>query len=894
MHRHGRLQADRPAPHEATLRLAGHVGATSVPLTASLSGRGGIATSAAGPDGLGPDGVGADGFPTWFQDDHGVRLDQCFVNDPAKCVLLAEPAFDPAQPVVFPTNYPSEAFYYIADSDRMTTPGCGAASPPGTAGFRAAVEQTFVGPGPVAGDQMAFDRIRVNVTSGLCAGRVYKFVHPYGEFTFTADVDGGLKRSPGTTDTGCSPTPTTPCNWQLVPGGPISDGFVRWDTTDPALPAGYLGDAGVLHAVVGAPYTKPGSTSPQNQVEIIDTTDGSVVVSTNLFTVAGQIDPSQPVTRYQDVVPTKLAFGSQDVATTSAAKTVTVTSVGTAGLTVGAPTVTGANAGDFAVTANACAAQPVGTACTVSVTFTPSGPGARTATLTIPGDAVNTWTSVLPLTGTGVGAAVAGISVAPASLAFGDRRTNATGTAKTVTVTNTGSAPLTVSALTLGGTDAAQFAAVGCAAAVAPGATCTVDVTFTPTTDGAKAATLTVASDAPGAAPVVDLTGAGITPQVAVTPTTLAFGDQAVGATSAARTVTVSNPGTGPLTVAGLTVTGADASEFAATGCTTPVAAGGSCTVSVTFAPGATGARTASLQVVSDAATAAPAVALTGTGVQPALALSATSAAFGSVRVGTTPPAQTVTVTNTGTSPLSVTGLTLGGTNPTEFTASGCVAAVAPGGTCSIVVTFTPGATGARSATVTVASNAGPATITLTGTGVAPAISVPTTSVAFGNTLVGATAGPVDVTVSNPGTAPLTVSGVTVTGTNAADFTAAGCTTAVPAGGSCTVAVSFTPSATGGRTGTLTITSDATPSAVAVALSGTGTAPAATLSATALTFGAQLVGSTSPAQTVTVTNSGSAPLTVSAVTAGGATRRTSRRRTPARRPWRPAARAPCR
>ena len=856
-------------PTAAELRIAGHVGATGVPLTAGLSGRGGIAQTSAGLDGLGPDGLGADGFPTWFQDDRGVRLQQCFVNDPTRCVLLAEPGFDPAAPIAFTANYPSEAFYYIADSDQMTTPGCGA-SPAGRAGFRAAVEQTFVNGAPVAGEQMAFDRVRVNVTSGLCAGRVYTFVHPYGEFTFTADVDGGLPRSPGTTDIGCAPTPTAACNWNLVSAGPISDGFVRWPSNDPGIPAGgYLGDAGVLHTVVGAPYVKPGSSTPQNQVEIIDTTDGSVVASTNLFTVAGRIHPSQPVTRYQSVTPSALAFGDQDVATTSAAKTVTVSSVGTAGLTVNAPAVTGANAGDFAVTANTCAAQPVGTECTVTVTFRPNGPGPRTATLTVPSDAVSTWTSAVPLTGTGIGAAVPGISVAPASLAFGDRLTDATGTGRSVTVTNTGDAPLHVSGLTLDGTDAGQFTAVGCTAAVAPGGTCLVDVLFTPTSDGAKTATLTVASDAPGTAPVVDLTGTGITPRVAVTPTTLAFGDQATGTTSAARTVTVSNPGTAPLTVSGLTVTGANASEFAATGCTAVVAPGGSCTVSVTFAPGATGARTASLQVVSDAATAAPAVALTGTGVQPALSLSATSAAFGDVRVGTTAPAQTVTVTNTGTGPLSVTGVSLGGTDPTEFTASGCVAAVAPGGTCSIVLTFTPGATGARSATVTVASNAGPATIALTGTGVAPAVSVSTTSVAFGNRLVGTTSAPVTVTVSNPGTAPLTVSGVTVTGTNAADFAASGCAAAVPAGGACAVTVTFTPSATGGRVGTLTVATDATPSAVAVALSGTGTAPGATLSATALTFGTQLVGSTSPAQTVTVTNSGSAPLTVTGVTVTG-------------------------
>ena len=869
-------------PTAATLNVAGHVGATSVPLSAGLAGRGGIARSSAA-GGVGPAGKGADGFPTWYQDDRGVRVKQCFLNDPARCVLLAEPGFNPAAAISFPGNYPSEAFYYIADSDQMTTPGCGAASPAGRAGFRAAVEQTFTSGAVTAGEQMVFDRVRVNVTSGLCVGRQYTFVHPYGEFTFTADAQGGLPRSPGTIDTGCAPAPGGVCDFDLAAASPVSDGFLRWDATAPAPPAGFLGDAGVLHTVAGAPYTKPGASTPQNRVEIVDTTDGSVVASTNLFTVSGQVDATQTATRYTNMAPSAhpqlsagqpVAFGSQQTGTTSAARTVTVESVGTTGLTAGAPTITGPNAGDFPVTATTCAAVPVGASCTVSVAFAPTAAGARTATLAVPSDAANGWNGTVRLTGTGTGPSVATIDATPASLAFGNQLAGTTSAARTVTVTNTGSAPLTVSGLTLGGIDGGSFAATGCSAAVAPGGTCTVSVTFRPPTAGAKAATLTIASDASNAAPVVALTGTGVEPLAAVAPTALAFAAQPVATTSAGQAVTVTNSGTAPLTVSGVTVTGIAAADFAQTNtCTAAVAPGGTCTVTVTFRPTVTGTRTATLTVASDAGVAAPTVALVGEGVQAAIAVTPTALAFGNVVVGTTTAAQTVTVTNAGTSPLTVSGLTLGGTNPAEFTASGCVAALPPGAACTVVVTFTPAATGARTATLAVASNAPGATpvVSLAGTGIQAGLTVAPAALAFGTVDVGSASAVQTVTVSNPGTAPLTVTGVSVAGTNAADFTQTNtCATAVAPGGTCTVSVTFRPSAAGVRSGSLSIASSAGPAGVPLTGTGQALAPVLAVTPAGLTFAVQAVGTTSPTQAVTVRNTGTGPLTVTAATLGGA------------------------
>ena len=462
------------------------------------------------------------------------------------------------------------------------------------------------------------------------------------------------------------------------------------------------------------------------------------------------------------------------------------------------------------------------------------------------------------------------VTLAVTATDFGQVAVGTTPNARTVTLTNSGSRPLTVTGLTLTGADKADFTASGCVATVPAGGTCSVVLTFTPSAVGARSATLTVASDAPGVAPTVALSGTGIQPEATLSATSASFGSVNVGTTSA-KTVTVTNTGTGALTVRGLTVAGADAADFTAAGCTAAVPAGGTCTLDLTFTPAATGARSATLTVVSDAATAAT-VALSGTGVQPVATLSATSLAFGSVGVGTVSTARTLTVTNSGTGSLDVGGVSVSGANAADFTSTSTCTTLAAGASCTVSVTFAPGAVGVRSASLAVATNAGtqPTPVALSGTGVQPGISADATSVAFGAVTVGTTPQAQTVTVTNSGTAPLTVSGLALTGANAADFTASGCAAAVAPGGTCSVVVTFTPGATGARAATLTVASNAPGAAPAIALSGTGVQALVTLAPASLAFGSVNVGATATAQTVTVSNPGTAPLTVTGVSVAGA------------------------
>ena len=102
-------------------------------------------------------------------------------------------------------------------------------------------------------------------------------------------------------------------------------------------------------------------------------------------------------------------------------------------------------------------------------------------------------------------------SVTPTSIAFGNQRINTTSTARTVTLTNTGQAPLTISKVQLGGSNSGQFARTnGCPSSLAAGASCQVTVTFKPTSKGDKSATLAFTTNAPGSPHNVTLTGKGV------------------------------------------------------------------------------------------------------------------------------------------------------------------------------------------------------------------------------------------------------------------------------------------------------------------------------------------------------------------------------------------------
>ncbi len=490
--------------HPATLTLASNVssGVTTVALTGN--GTGGVAAVSPAVD-------ASDGFPDWYRDENGVKLSQCIDAKDPYCVVLPDATFDPSKNLAFPTNFPGEFFYTVADSDIITTPGC-AGSAPGKAFMRSAIEGTFVTGEPVPNEQMVFGRTRIAVTGGLCADTDYTFTTPYGKTVIRTNASGAVPRNKGTEDIGCAPIPPATCDFSLALSAPVLGGALRWDpSVAPAPPAGYLGDAATFHKVVGAPFKEDG-VNPSNYFKV--TGPGNAVVGqTSQFTVMGKLRGPLEATGGTAVLPAT-AVGS-----TSAATTITITNTGAAvgaadgSVTINTATIAGADAAEFAIVNDTCsaAALAVGAACTIAATFSPTQTGNRSATLTLRHTGLND-PFVVPLTGVGQAGNGAAISFEPRSLAFGPLGTGRTSSVETVLVSNAGGASdLVVTAATIGGVQP-QYTIVAnrCAGVAVPvDGSCGIDVAFTPTAAGTANTTLTVTDNAPGGTHSIPLTGSG-------------------------------------------------------------------------------------------------------------------------------------------------------------------------------------------------------------------------------------------------------------------------------------------------------------------------------------------------------------------------------------------------
>jgi hypothetical protein len=327
----------------------------------------------------------------------------------------------------------------------------------------------------------------------------------------------------------------------------------------------------------------------------------------------------------------------------------------------------------------------------------------------------------------------AGVTLA-GSGAFGN--VNVGGSASTTyTVTNSGNGPLVLGAgaVTFSGAGASQWSLTtdGCSGqTVAAGASCTVVAAFAPTTTGAKSATLRFADNAPASPQTVTLTGRGTAATFSASPASTSFGGQRTGTTSLPQTFTIANTASGPnagvMTIAagGVTLAGADPGQFTITadGCSgQTVAAGGNCTVSASFAPTSTGAKSASMRVVDDAPGSPHTIGLSGTATQPALALAPAEQDFGAVLLGTAGPAQAFTLSNSGTDASLLGTVTLAGPDAAQFAirSDGCSGVtLAPGASCTVTAAFSPTAVGSRTAMLQFPNDAGAArTAALRGLG---------------------------------------------------------------------------------------------------------------------------------------------------------------------------------
>jgi hypothetical protein len=207
-----------------------------------------------------------------------------------------------------------------------------------------------------------------------------------------------------------------------------------------------------------------------------------------------------------------------------------------------------------------------------------------------------------------------------AGLSFGREIVAIPSAPQFLTIANSGTGTLNVTKVDVIGTDSADFVlspggtCKGTNFNLAPTASCTISVTFKPTTTGARSANLTFTDNASGSPQQVPLSGTGTTAELS--PGSVSFGTVAVGLTSPVHTVTLKNVGTTAITITSIAVTGSEDGDFpkTATTCGSSLAASASCTVSVTFKPTTTGARSANLTFTDNASGSPQQVSLSGTG----------------------------------------------------------------------------------------------------------------------------------------------------------------------------------------------------------------------------------------------------------------------------------------
>jgi hypothetical protein len=417
------------------------------------------------------------------------------------------------------------------------------------------------------------------------------------------------------------------------------------------------------------------------------------------------------------VAPSALSFASQPVATASAAQTITVTNSGAASLSVSQIAISQAQLplgpqSEFTSTDTCVGANiTVGQSCTISVRFVPAATGARSATLTIYANVAGGQATVaLSGTATAAGAVI----LTPVALPFPQTSVNATSAAQNITISNTGSSAVALGAAAVTGDF--TISANTCGTTLAASTGCTVAVVFHPTVSGARSGTFTITGD--NSALTASLSGNAVLPATdALSPAALTFAVQALGTTSAAQQVTITNSGDVALTLISTQTTG----DFAAANsCGNSLAAHSTCSITVVFQPKTLGLGTGTLTVFDQYR--AQNIALSGTGVAPpGVSLSPLfGVTFPATGVGLSSAPQTVTLTNNGGLPLSIATLAISGDFAVVPGSNTCGSTLAVSAACTLQIAFAPVAGGARTGALTISSSApnSPQTLALSGAGV--------------------------------------------------------------------------------------------------------------------------------------------------------------------------------
>ncbi len=411
------------------------------------------------------------------------------------------------------------------------------------------------------------------------------------------------------------------------------------------------------------------------------------------------------------IAPASYNFGSVVDGQTKS-QNFTVTNTGAASLSISELSIAG-SAYSVSGFSAPMSITPGGSA-TFNVLFAPTAAGPLTGTVSISSNAPSSPNTVA-LSGTGVAGALT-LSAHPTNVNFTSVNVGSSGS-QNVTITNAGNTSLTISQVTV---EAKDFAVSGISTplTLAVGQSAVITVSFSPKASELVTGNITIMTSA-GASEALAVFGTGVLPALTITPSSASFGSVAVNSVST-QPIQLTNTGTSALTIAQVIVAG---TGFSASSLSLPLSlsSGQSATFSVQFDPTTAGSSTGSISVVSSAPNSPATIALSGSGAAATQSLSfgATSVAFGAVDTGSS-STQTVAITNTGNTSVTVSQITETGAG-FSLTGAGTPVTLTPGQVLVFGVLFAPATAGNASGTVTVTSNAtgSPATIALSGVGVA-------------------------------------------------------------------------------------------------------------------------------------------------------------------------------
>lgn len=543
-----------------------------------------------------------------------------------------------------------------------------------------------------------------------------------------------------------------------------------------------------------------------------------------------------------------VTFPAQSVGTISSPQIITLRNTGSFPLTTSAVSIST----PFSETDDCKDVQVgLGASCSIQVSFLPDSAGPVDGTLTIAANISGGQISI-PLSGSGFSDSP--VTASPGTLDFAEVAIGSTSNILSVTLQNAGSQSFPIRSVTA--TPPFKVAANPCGVSIAGNSACAIYLTFSPTQSGVASGTLTVTDDA--GTQTVQLRGFGA---VAATDTlsrsSISFAPTPVGQKSVAENITLSNSGDLPLNSIAISATPGFEAGNTCEGSLGPHA---QCVINVVFAPSTDG-FVSGVVTVSDALRT-QAIALSGTALRaPVIEVSATQIAFPAQTVGQKGNQASLTITNSGGSPLANVGFQITGSGATSFSfgQSTCASSIPEGSSCSVQLAFAPASIGLLSATLTISSStSGVAPVQVMMSGIGQGISgitITPLQMSFTQTKLGQPSETQFATILN--TSAFAASELKVAVSVPFSLAQNTCGTILDPGASCSAGVVFQPAANGVVNGTLSVTSSAfkDPS-IAVLVGEGGAAGVISVQPGSLAFGSAGVGISSAAKRVTLTNIG--------------------------------------